>query len=365
MQARPSKAASHLAGGRRRSGTAAPGPDIRPRLLSLGEIAGIPFVADAPAMQPVVDLIRRLGPSSLNVLVTGEPGSGRSLVARVLHALSLPERPRAHVVDAAELHEDRFARGLFGEGAGGPTGPCVDSVLEPGEAGVVILEELAAVGDELHARLLRLFERGEYEPIGGCDTRRTRARLIATAEAQGPWSGSAGRFQAAIVAGLKTVEIALPPLRARPADIAPLARRFLVAHAVAYGVPVPDLPPAALSALAAYGWPGNVRELGRAIECAVVTAGAGPLSADDLGLDARGRVASVDGLTLAEAEWMLVRCALVRFRGRLGPAARSLGISPQTLVRLRRRSAARPADALGQSDPFTRRVVHEPNAHAR
>ena len=300
------------------------------------------MIAESPAMRGVLELVRRVGPSDANVLVTGEHGTGKELVARLLHAAS-PRAGHALVtVNAGGLAEGLFESELFGHVKGAFTGANADRAgrFEMADGGTLFLDEIANVPLPQQARLLRVLQTGEFERVGQSRTRAVNVRLVSATNADLRAESAAGRFREDLLFRINTVEIHLPPLRERREDIPALARFFLGRHAQRYRKPVGGFEDAALEALMAHAWPGNVRELDHALERAVLMAREPLLRAGDLALrasDSRGP--DLEQLTLDEAERLLIQRALKRCDGNVSEAARLLGLSRSALYRRLERHA--------------------------
>jgi DNA-binding NtrC family response regulator len=307
------------------------------RLLRAAD--GPPLVALSPAMRPVLELIERVGPSDANVLITGENGTGKGVVARALHAVS-PRAGRPLVtVNAGGLSETLFESELFGHVKGAFTDAKADRVgrFELADGGTLFLDEVANLPLAQQAKLLRVLETGEFEVVGSSRTRRADVRVLSATNADLDEEVRAGRFRKDLLFRLKTVEIRLPPLRDRREDIPPLAAEFLERHAAHYRKaqdPVGGFDAEAMRALLGYPWPGNVRELDHAVERGVLMARAEHVRVEDLGLRG-GRAAAVelDELSLEEVERLLIRKALARFDGNVSRAAAALGLSRSALYR--------------------------------
>ena len=297
---------------------------------------GAELIAAAPAMQPVLDLIARVGPSLANVLVTGEHGTGKDVVARRLHALSpRAERPLI-TVNAGGLAEGLFASELFGHVKGAFTDAKSDRIgrFEMADGGTLFLDEIANVPLAQQAKLLRVLETGELERIGSSRTQRVDVRVISATNAVPRDEVAAGRFREDLLFRLNTVEIRLPPLRERREDIAVLAMHFLGRYGERYRKALRGFDPAAGAALLAHPWPGNVRELAHVVERAVLMAAGEEIGARDLGLaPPAGAAVSLDDLGLEEVERLLIDKALKRFGGNVSRAAQALGLSRGALYR--------------------------------
>jgi DNA-binding NtrC family response regulator len=294
------------------------------------------LVAESPSMQPVTRMIARVGPSDANVLVTGENGTGKSLVARALHARSA-RAPRALVtVNAGGLSEGVFESELFGHVKGAFTDARADRVgrFEMADGGTLFLDEIANIAPAMQAKLLRVLETGEFEPVGSSRTRRVRARVLSATNADIQSEIAAGRFRQDLLFRLNTVEIHLPPLRQRREDIPLLARLFLERHARRYRKAVDGFDDGAVRALLAHAWPGNVRELDHAIERAVLMGDGPRIRAADLALRSAGDGrAALEEMSLEEVEGHLIGKALARHGGNVSLAAAALGLSRSALYR--------------------------------
>ncbi|MGH9660329.1 MAG: sigma-54-dependent transcriptional regulator [Bryobacteraceae bacterium] len=294
------------------------------------------FIAHSAAMRPVLDVIARVGPSSAHVLITGENGAGKGVVAQALHAASeRAARPRI-TVNAGGLSEGVFESELFGHIKGAFTDAKSDRVgrFELADGGTLFLDEIANVPLNLQAKLLRVLETGEFERVGSSKTRRVDVRMITATNADLNQEVAAGRFRQDLLFRLNTIEIHLPPLRDRKEDIAELGMHFLQIHARKYRKTLTGFDSSAIQALTSHTWPGNVRELDHAIERAVLMAHSGTIKAADLGLRAgRDSMPRLEELSLEEVESLLIKKALGRFSGNVSQAAGALGLSRSALYR--------------------------------
>ncbi len=295
------------------------------------------MIADAPAMRAVLDLVARVGPSDAHVLVTGEHGTGKELVARLLHAAS----PRAHrplvTVNMGGLPESVFESEMFGHVKGAFTGANADRAgrFELADGGTLFLDEIANVPLAQQAKLLRVLQTGEFERVGSSRTRRVEVRFISATNADLREEARLGRFREDLLFRINTVEIHLPPLRDRREDVPGLARHFLDLHARRYRKSLSGFDAGAMEALLHHPWPGNVRELDHVIERAVLLARGTELGGADLGLRPAGAggAAALEQLTLDEAERVLIQRALQRASGNVSDAAKLLGLSRSALYR--------------------------------
>jgi len=233
---------------------------------------GAVFVAESPVMRPVVELVQRVGPSDANVLITGENGTGKGVVAAALHAAGARARRPFISVNMGGLSDALFETELFGHVRGAFTDAKSDRVgrLEMAEGGTLFLDEIANVPLAGQARLLRVLETRTYERVGSSRTQKADVRLVAATNADLRREVAAGRFRQDLLFRLNTIEIHLPPLRERREDLEPLAAFFLQQQRARYRKDVVGFEPSALAALQAHHWPGNVRELNHAIERAVL-----------------------------------------------------------------------------------------------
>lgn len=294
------------------------------------------LIAESPAMQPVLQLITRVGPSDANVLVSGENGTGKAVVAAALHATS-PRAARPMVtVNAGGVSEGVFESELFGHVRGAFTDARADRVgrFELAEGGTLFLDEIANVPLNQQAKLLRVLETGEFERLGSSRTHRVNARIISATNADLNEEVVAGRFRQDLLFRLNTVEIRLPPLRERREDIPLLAAHFLRQHAQHYRKRLTGFDSAAIQALLEHSWPGNVRELDHTIERAVLMAQDATIHAADLLLRASRDAASrIEDMSLEDVECFLIKKAMTRFDGNVSQAAKALGLSRSALYR--------------------------------
>ena len=294
------------------------------------------LIAKSPVMAPVLQLIQRVGPSDASVLVTGEHGTGKDLVARRLHAVSTRAAKPFVTVNIGGLSEGVFESELFGHVKGAFTDAKTDRVgrFELADGGTLFLDEIANLSASQQARLLRVLQTGEFERVGSSKTRRVDVRVVSATNADLKAEVALGRFREDLFFRLNTVEIKLPPLRDRREDVLPLAEYFLRRHAARYRKTATQFDVAASEALLQYPWPGNVRELDHAVERAVLLAGGTQVSAADIGLAAAGADAQdFEKMTLDEAEETLIRRALERTGGNVSGAAHALGVSRSALYR--------------------------------
>ncbi len=298
---------------------------------------GMPtFIAESEAMRPIREILSRVGPSDANVLITGEHGTGKEVVARNLHAVSSRAGKSLVTVNAGGLVDGVFESELFGHVRGAFTDAKTDRVgrFELADGGTLFLDEIANMPLGQQARLLRAIETGEFERLGSSRTRRVDARILSATNANIQAEVAAGRFREDLLFRLNTVEIRIPPLRARREDIPLLALHFLRQHARRYRKEITGFEDGATEALLSYAWPGNVRELDHAVERAVLMARGDVVRAADLNLGgSREGSGRIEEMSIEEVERFLVKKALDRFRGNAAEAARFLGLSRSGLYR--------------------------------
>jgi DNA-binding NtrC family response regulator len=297
---------------------------------------GTKLIAEAPAMQPVLQMIARVGPSDANVLITGEPGAGKEVVARTLHAISERASKPLVTVNAGGLAEGVFESELFGHVKGAFTDAKTDRVgrFELADGGTLFLDEIANVPINLQAKLLRVLEIGEMERVGSSKTKKVNVRVISATNANLSEEIAGGRFRQDLLYRLNTIEVHLPSLRERKEDIPLLASHFLSVHANHYRKRVNGFDTAAMQALLENRWQGNVRELNHVIERAVLMAQDNLIRVHDLALrTGRDAPARIEDMSLEEVEAFLIKKALARYDGNVSHAANALGLSRSALYR--------------------------------
>lgn len=294
------------------------------------------FIAESKAMQPLLTLLSRIGPSDANVLITGEHGTGKEVVAQTLHVMS-PRSGRPMItVNTGGLPEGTFESELFGHVKGAFTDARADRVgrFELADHGTLFLDEIANVPLKQQAKLLRVLETGEMERVGSSRTHRVDVRVLSATNADLKVETAEGRFRSDLLFRLNTVELHIPPLRERKEDIPLLASHFLKAYSQRYRKTVKGFEPAAMQKMLEHPWPGNVRELDHAVERAVLIATGEQIQAGDLGLESdRAGSAKIEEMSLEEVESLLIKKALARHSGNISHAAEALGLSRSALYR--------------------------------
>ena len=298
----------------------------------LGEL-----VAESAAMQPVLETVARVATSDANVLITGESGSGKGMLARLIHERSARRERSLVTVNIGALAETVFESEMFGHVKGAFTDAKCDRIgrFELADGGTLFLDEIANLPMAQQARLLRVLEEGEFERLGSSRTQRTDVRVLSATNADISAEIEAGRLRRDLVFRLNTIQIKLPALRERDDDIMLLAQRFLTRHARHYARAVDEFTSPALALLRRYPWPGNVRELSHVIERAVLMCTGSAIGPSDLRLDGGepDRVPVGNPVTLDEAEHALIKAALARHAGNVVAAAEELGVSRSALYR--------------------------------
>jgi DNA-binding NtrC family response regulator len=293
------------------------------------------MVAESRAMKAVLELVDRIAPSDANVLISGEHGTGKEVVARRIHAMSHRAGKPFVPVNAGALSEGVFESELFGHVKGAFTDAKADRTgcFELADQGTLFMDEVANMPLGQQAKLLRVLQTGEFHPVGSSRVRRADTRVLAATNADLHAAVKSGAFREDLLYRLNTVEVVLPPLRDRREDIPALASAFLAAQAARYHKPVQRFGVAALKMLLEYPWPGNVRELEHCVERAVLMARAAELTPEDLVLRQRDGGARVEDMTLEDAERYLIQRALGRSDGSVSDAAKLLGLSRSALYR--------------------------------
>ncbi|MGC1547415.1 MAG: sigma-54 dependent transcriptional regulator [Rhodanobacter sp.] len=298
--------------------------------------AGRDFIAESPSMRRVMALVERIAASDANVLVLGENGTGKGVIAQYLHQRSTRAARSLVKVNMGGIAESVFESEMFGHVRGAYTDAKSERIgrFELADGGTLFLDEVGNVPPSQQPKLLRVLEDGEFERLGSSRTQHVDVRLVSATNADLQADVAAGRFRKDLLYRLNTLEVSLPPLRDRAEDILPLARAFLAHSAQRYGRAGLQLAPSAERALTAWRWPGNVRELQHLMERAALLAEHDQVSAAVLAFGAPLEpVQDLSSMTLEQAEAWLVQRALERHDGNLQHAADALGITRQSLYR--------------------------------
>ncbi|MCD7097475.1 sigma-54 dependent transcriptional regulator [Stenotrophomonas sp. MMGLT7] len=295
------------------------------------------FIAVSAPMRALVEDLARIADSDAGLLLLGENGTGKSLIARHVHRWSARRDKPFVKVDVGGLPPSLFEAELFGHVRGAFTDARQDRAgrFEVADGGTLFLDEIGNLPLEQQPKLLRTLESGEFERVGASRTQRVDVRVVAATNADLAAEVAAGRFRQDLLYRLNTFVARVPPLRERDEDILPLAHHYLAQAGQRYRRPALTLAADAEAALRAYAWPGNVRELAHVMERAALLTRAERVGAGDLRLhDGMPRPApAFDRLTLDEAEALLLRQALARNRGHLQRTADQLGLTRQSLYR--------------------------------
>ncbi len=298
---------------------------------------GIPaLVSESRPMQEVVQLAARIAPSDANILVTGEHGTGKEVMARWIHAASnRADRPLI-TLNAGALPEGLVESELFGHVKGAFTDARTDRAgcFELADTGTLFLDEIATVPLAQQAKLLRVLETGEIRRVGSEKMRLVDVRVISATNVDPGEAITAGTFREDLLYRLNTVELHLPPLRERREDIGILAEGFLAELSGHYQRSITGFSPGALDLMLGHWWPGNVRELRHAVERAVLMARTDRIEAEDLSLSRYGEgTPELERMTLDEVEEFLITRALERTGENVSRAAEELGLSRSALYR--------------------------------
>lgn len=298
---------------------------------------GLPkLIAESAVMRPMLEMISRVGPSDANVLITGEHGTGKEVVAQTLHAISPRASKPLVSVNVGGLVEGVFESEMFGHVKGAFTGANTDRIgrFELANGGTLFLDEIANISMNQQSRLLRVIETGEIERVGSSKSRKVSVRMISATNAEVRREVEDGRFREDLLFRLNTVEIHLPPLRQRKEDLPLLANHFLQRYARRYRKEMTGFDHAALQAILDHPWPGNVRELDHALQRAVLMAKGEQLTSADLGLQSkRDGAGRIEDMSLDDVERFLIKKALEKNDGNVTEAARALGLSRSAMYR--------------------------------
>jgi DNA-binding NtrC family response regulator len=297
--------------------------------------AGPAIIAQSAAMRPVLEMIARVGPSDANVLITGENGTGKGLVAQALHAVSTRAGKPFISVNMGGLPEGVFESELFGHVRGAFTDAKADRAgrFELADGGTLFLDEIGNIPLSQQAKMLRTIETGEFERVGSSRTYHASVRLVSATNADLQTEVASGKFRQDLLFRLNTIQLHLPPLRERREDIELLAQHFLKQHATRYRKAITGFDESALQAMRNHAWPGNVRELDHAVERAVLMAPGKVIRGADLGLNAGQAAPRLEEMSIEEVEAFLIKKTLARCDGNARQAAEELGLSRSAFYR--------------------------------
>ena len=292
---------------------------------------------DSPAMKQVLQTIKQVATTDANILITGENGSGKEIVAKELHRLSKRSKEIMVSVDMGAVSETLFESELFGYLKGSFTDAKEDRAgkFEAANRGTLFLDEIGNLSYPLQAKLLAAIQNRQITRIGSTRSTPIDIRLICATNKDLRGMITQGLFREDLLYRINTIEIAIPPLRARKEDIIPLAKHFLKQYGVKYGKGTLAMDDLAKEKFCAYLWPGNVRELQHTIEKAVILSSNPTLSVSDFLLSPASvhtpLQTGIEGETLEEMEYKMIQKALTQHNSNLSVAAAKLGITRQTL----------------------------------
>lgn len=305
--------------------------------------ANIVWVAADPASLSVLEIAQKLADTATTILITGESGTGKDQLARWIHERGPRHDAPFLKIDCASLPSELVESELFGHERGAFTGAVARKPgrLEMAQGGTIVLDEVAALTPGMQAKLLRVLEERTFERLGGTESLKMDARLMALTNTDLTKAVADGRFREDLFFRLNVLAISVPPLRQRPADIPLLAAHFLARLAPVHGRTDPVLDPASSRLLESYGWPGNVRELKNAIEHALIFAKEPQLQPQDF-----PAIISVAGIpqgaagplrSLVDLEREAIHATLEATHYKIGQAAQILGITRKTLLDKRKK----------------------------
>jgi two-component system response regulator AtoC len=303
----------------------------------------IQWVAEDPASRHVLEIAEKLADTGTTVLITGESGTGKDQLARWIHERGPRRDAPLLKIDCASLPAELVESELFGHERGAFTGAVARKPgrLELAQEGTIVLDEVAALAPGMQAKLLRVLEERTFERLGGTETLRMEARLMALTNTDMAKAVETGRFREDLFFRLNVLAIYVPPLRERPADIAPLASHLLERLGPVHGRAETSFDSDSLAMLKAYAWPGNVRELKNAVEHALVFATGPRLCPRDFPeiLRAAGNEHGLTGMlrSLEDLEREAIKVTLEETHYKIGQAADILGISRKTLLEKRKK----------------------------
>jgi DNA-binding NtrC family response regulator len=298
------------------------------------------WISEDQASKAVLELARKVAETSTTLLITGESGTGKDHLARLIHELG-PRRDAPYLkIDCASLPQELVESELFGHERGAFTGAVERKLgrLEMADGGTIVLDEIAALSAATQSKFLRVLEERQFERLGGTETISINARLVALTNADLARLVSEGQFREDLFFRLSVLTVPVPALRARPADILPLAEALLARGARVHGRSTITFSDAVKKMLMQYSWPGNVRELRNAIERALVFSGGASLIPEDFPESVRAAHSAFGALrSLEDLERDAIRATLEATRYKIGKSAEILGISRKTLLDKRKK----------------------------
>ncbi len=304
--------------------------------------SGASFIAQSAAMRQIAETIERVAPTDANILILGENGTGKDVLAREIHRLSNRRDKPFICADLGALPDSLFESELFGHVRGAFTDARDDRAgrFEEAQGGTIFLDEIGNVGLAQQARLLTVLQQRQVTRVGSNKPRNVDVRLICATNADLSARVMDRSFRQDLLYRINTIELHIPPLRQRPDDISSLAEHFLRIYRKQYNRPVGQLSPELLKHLKQYTWPGNVRELQHAIERAVILARGNTLTPDDFffgsspsAMQNGGGLPGSDTLQIEAMERRMIQQAMQKHGGNITDVARELGLSRQALYR--------------------------------
>ena len=298
------------------------------------------MVGSSAAIREVLELVQRVAPTTSTVLIQGETGTGKELVARAIHRNSSRAGRPFVAINCAAITESLLESELFGHAKGAFTGATAQKIgkIESATGGTLFLDEISELAGPMQAKLLRVLQEREVEPVGGTRSIKVDVRILAATNRNLEGEVRAGRFREDLFFRLNVLSIRTPPLRERLEDIPLLAERFVMKVSKKYNVPVKALSAKAQALLTEYDWPGNVRELENAIERAIVLGDAEEIVPEDLPRCIWEAPATEPGggyhCAMKQSKRQLIARALGQANGHYIEAARILGLHPNSLLRL-------------------------------
>lgn len=300
------------------------------------------YIANSAVMQQLLTRAKRAAKTDASILITGENGTGKSLLANYIHQHSNRCEQRYVSVNIGAIAPSLFESELFGHKKGAFTDAKEDRLgrFEIANGGTLFLDEIATLPLELQSKMLRVLESQEFEVLGSSQTQTADVRIIAATNAELAKAIEAGEFRRDLLFRLNTIELHIPPLRERPEDIIELAHHLLATHSKKYQREGMSLSATATKALTHYTWPGNVRELSHCIERAVIMSDNDNINASDLILEQpssdtsnTAKNESLPLLPLEELEKQMIQKALAQFNGNVVAAGEFLGLSKSAIYR--------------------------------
>jgi two-component system response regulator AtoC len=303
-----------------------------------------PWIAEDPASLKLYELAQKVASAPTTLLITGESGTGKDYLARLIHELG-PRRDAPFLkIDCASLPPQLVESELFGHERGAFTGAVERKLgrFELGGNGTIVLDEIAALTSGAQSKMLRVLQERAFERLGGTETLKIEARIIALTNVDLPAAVKSGHFREDLFFRLNVLTLSVPPLRDRRADILPLAENLLSTLRTIHSRPKADLSEASRRMLVAYNWPGNIRELRNALERALVFTHTDLLEPanfpENVRAAAPGSAISIAGLrSLEDVEREVIGATLEATHYQISRSAEALGISRKTLLEKRKK----------------------------